>query len=98
MKPCTTCHQEVVSIFADTIYYNISAWWTRYLNRAKSALRKQPWGHVVEDEALWVDLVKKLVDVCPCCAKVAFSQVPLYTKKFAEALEYEISEVSGVQI
>jgi BTB/POZ domain len=98
MKPCNKCHQSVIPMFADATYYKISTWWRTYLNRAKAALCKQPWGRVVENETLWADLIANLVDDCPRCAKVAVTQVPLYAKKFANAVECEISQVSAMRL
>lgn len=56
-------------------------------------IEKRPWGQLVEDEMLWVDLIQTLVDECRLCSKSAISEMPSYVKTLSNGIEDEISKV-----
>jgi hypothetical protein len=76
----------------------VSKWWKTYRNRVKVAIEKQPCGHVVEDEKLWHDLIRRLIDTCPRCAKITVSEMPRYAEEISKAVEAELSEVSDSSV
>jgi len=68
-------------------------WWMTYYERVKEAIKKQPCGMVVEDDALWTDLVENLSSTCTRCSKRASEEMPDFIRKFSTEIDKAAAEI-----